>query len=176
MTIITIRKFLEIQSIIKLESDILDREMKILSVVYDKPFDEIQQMPITKLKAAVATTAPLLIDFKTSFPKSFRIDGIKYQIETNFGKVTGGQYIDIKTLDSDGGLSQVHILCAIMCRPVKDKTYDGAKVPARAELFYEKLDINIAHPLMVFFFQQYKLLNGIIVDYLSEEARKTVQN
>jgi hypothetical protein len=176
MTTITIKKFLEIQAILKLESDVLDREMKILAVVYNKTFDEIQAMPITKLKSAVIATAPLLTDFKTSFPKTFRIDGIKYQIETNFSKVTGGQYVDIKTLDSDGGLSQIHILCAIMCRPVKEKSYDGEKVPARAELFYEKLDINIAHPLMVFFFHQYKLLNEIIVDFLSVEAQKIALN
>jgi hypothetical protein len=160
---ITIKKFLEVQSVIKLESDILDREMKVLSIVYDKTFDEIQSLPISKLKRLVLKTAPLLLNFGTSFPKTFRINNIKYRVTFDLTKISGGQYVDIKVLDSEKPLENIHTLCAILCLPVKDKGYIGEDVPERAELFFNELDINIAHPMMRFFFRQYLTLSDLML-------------
>ena len=167
---ITIRIFNEVQAAVKLNTeDTIDREIKILSIVTGKPESYFYEMSIERLKRKIRKTARRLTRFRQHVPSFFFLAGRLYKVQKDITRITAGQYIDIKTLNTDNVFENIHVLCAILCRPVTERKYKGELVPERAKLFYERLSINIAYPLMVFFFRLFTLSSLIILQSLHRE-------
>ena len=88
---------------------------------------------------------------------------------TDIQRLTAGQYIDVKTLCVDP-FNDLHLMCAILCQPCKDKEYRGESVPERAKFFYENMPVQIAYPLMMFFFRLLEALNTNIQGFLKTKV------
>ncbi len=83
------------------------------------------------------------------------IDGLEYGFHPNLDELTMGEYIDIETYAKDNDLPK---MMSVLYRPIVDKkgnrytleTYDTDKHLVNEHNF-KKLSVNIANPIIVFF-------------------------
>ena len=97
------------------------------------------------------------------FVDRFELDGVHYGFFPKWQELTFAEFIDMDTIStkkSDEVLSMLHILAAIMYRPiVEEKTYHDFKIEKydvklmeeRAELFKKKLDVRYVLGAQTFF-------------------------
>jgi hypothetical protein len=121
-----------------------------------------------------------LIPMETpKFEDRFELDGVQYGFFPNWKDLTFAEFIDMDTLStkkSDEILDYLHILAAIMYRPIveekskhdfKIEKYDVNKMKERAELFKKKLDVKYILGAQFFFikfakrFSSYTQLSSI---------------
>jgi hypothetical protein len=121
-----------------------------------------------------------LIPMETpKFEDRFELDGVHYGFFPNWKDLTFAEFIDMDTLStkkSDEILDYLHILAAIMYRPIveekskhdfKIEKYDVNKMKERAELFKKKLDVKYILGAQFFFikfakrFSSYTQLSSI---------------
>jgi len=138
------------QQFMKDQKKYLDNPTELISLFTD--------LPINKLKNLSPKTIDLINKFiqsKVTFPPfeelvtTFIHDGIEYGLETNFGAMAWGAWVDLEVYSSDNILDNVHKLLAILYRPIVSKKgkkykiepYDSETVLERAEIF---LDIPVS--------------------------------
>lgn len=145
-----IGKYEQIKDILRSGTEHTDVE--ILSVLSDRPLDDILNMPIVDLMAlkeqAQFITKPLKVRDRLIF-NSIKIDGVKYNIYTDMRKVSTAQFIDYQTFFQDYEKNYCNVLA---CFIIPDgHTYnDGYDAIELAEVFREKLDVETAENVAFF--------------------------
>jgi hypothetical protein len=117
----------------------------------------------------------------TKFVDRFELDGVHYGFFPNWRDLTFAEFIDLDTISTkkeDELLDLLHILAAIMYRPIveelsehnfKIEEYDIPKMKERSELFKKRLDVRYVIGAQFFFIKfaktflnftpQYSILN-----------------
>lgn len=107
-----------------------------------------------KLKNLSTKTIKLInyyVQSKVKIPKldemvlTFNHNGVEYGLETDFGKMAWGAWVDLEVYSSDNISDNIHKLMSVLYRPVISKSkdgkkyviepYDSATIDERAELF-----------------------------------------
>ena len=100
---------------------------------------------------------------KPKFEDRFEIDGVKYGFFPNWKDLSFAEFIDMDTISTkktEELLDMLHILAAIMYRPIteeksehdfKIEKYDVQTMQERAELFKKKLDVRFILGAQFFF-------------------------
>ena len=148
---------------IKLISILTGANMKTLE---DAPRDEIMFLSNEILK--------LIPVERPTFTDRFTIDGVEYGFIPEWKKMSFGEFADLDTLMTkkpEEMLEFIHIITAILYRPIiKSKSehkfqiekYNQNSMEERAELFREKLDIEVALGAQFFFIQFAKNFSSYI--------------
>jgi len=139
---------------------------KLINLVTGASLDELLKSDYEKIDF-MATHIISLIPIEKNLPfiDKFEIDGIKYGFFPNWRDLTFAEFIDMDTISTkkqEELLNMLHILAAIMYRPIEHEIsehnflieeYDIKTMVARSELFKKKMDVKIILGAMVFFFK-----------------------
>lgn len=168
---LTIKTFIEINAITENRLDGFDADYHLVKALTGLSEDQINSMPIPEFKDKLKKSSFLIEkDFKKAVDR-FTIDGVEYRINWRVEQKTAGQYIDL-THYCKRPFDNMHYIMAVLT--FFDK-YDSKEVEKRAELFYNKLTMDIVYPICLFFL---KVLNDSMVaiqDSLIKDTNKKIK-
>ena len=146
-----IGKYEEIKEIIRSGSE--DMDIEILAVLCGCDVNEILNSPVSDVMAlrtqAQFLNTKLKVRDRLRF-SSIKIDGVKYNVHTNFKDITTAQYIDFQTFYKDYEKNYCNVLATFII-PDGHKYNDGYDALETAELFREKLSVEVAENACFFF-------------------------
>lgn len=137
---------------------------KLVSIVSGAPQKDLLEggyEEISYLAARIMQSLPTTES--TKFVDRFELDGVKYGFFPNWRDLTFAEFIDLDTIATkkpDELLDLLHILAAIMYRPIteeisehnfKIEEYDVQKMKERSELFKKRLDVKYVIGAQFFF-------------------------
>ena len=136
---------------------------KLINIVCNAPLNDLLQSDYQQVNYIAAYLMNLFPLDKPKFIDRFEIDGVKYGFFPNWRDLTFAEFVDLDTISTkkaDEILDLLHILAAIMYRPiVSEKSehdyqiekYDINKMKERAEVFKKKLDVKYVLGAQFFF-------------------------
>jgi uncharacterized protein YvpB len=179
---LTIKQFLNCKLISEMQTDPIDRNVRLLAEVSGKSVDEIESLPLTELKAKLKYLANIEDLGEVGKVKmKFKVKGKWFKVIWKTQELTSGQYIDVShfTKEPDKIIYNIHNILAAISVPMKygliQQKYDGAKHKDIADLLYNHMTIAQAYPIMLFFCRYYEELDSNILTYLVEEGKKALK-
>ena len=171
---ITISQFIKCKTIAELETDPLNRNIKLLAELTNRTFDEVESMPIDKLKLALKSFSEIEnLNPNARVRMDFKVKGRRFKCIWQTQKLTAAQYKDEASI-----INNIHNILAAICVEKnwygKVKKYDGVNHKEVADLFLNHMKIEVAYPIMLFFCRSYKELADNILIYLEQEAEKAL--
>jgi hypothetical protein len=179
---LTIKQFLNCKLISEMQTDPIDRNVRLLAEVSGKSVDEIESLPLTELKAKLKYLANIEdLGEVGKVRMKFKVKGKSFKVIWKTQELTSGQYIDVShfTKEPDKIIYNIHNILAAISVPMKygliQQKYDGAKHKDIADLLYNHMTIAQAYPIMLFFCKYYEELDSNILTYLVEEGKKALK-
>lgn len=136
---------------------------KLISIVSDAKIEDLLESDYQEVSYLASYLMSLIPSEKPEFTDRFVLDGVEYGFFPSWRDLTFAEFIDMDTLSTkkaDEILDVLHILAAIMYRPIveqksehdfKIEKYDVNTMVERAELFKQKLDIKYILGAQFFF-------------------------
>jgi hypothetical protein len=179
---LTIKQFLNCKLISEMQTDPIDRNVRLLAEVSGKTVDEIESLPLTELKAKLKYLANIEdLGEVGKVRMKFKVKGKSFKVIWKTQELTSGQYIDVShfTKEPDKIIYNIHNILAAISVPMKygliQQKYDGAKHKDIADLLYNHMTIAQAYPIMLFFCRYYEELDSNILTFLVEEGKKALK-
>jgi hypothetical protein len=137
---------------------------KLINVITEAPIEDLMKCDyeqINYLASYILSLVPL--DRNIPLTDSFEIDGVRYGFIPNWKDLSFAEFVDIDTISTkpqDQLLDLLHILAAIMYRPIEHtiskhnfliEKYDIKTMVPRSELFKKKLNVKILLGAQFFF-------------------------
>lgn len=125
---------------------------KLVNLITDCPIEDLLQSDYQELNYIATYIMSLIPLDKPEFKDRFEIDGVKYGFFPNWKDLTYAEFVDMDTISTkkyDELLGMLHILAAVMYRPITNERsehdfdiekYDIKTMIPRSELFKKKLD------------------------------------
>lgn len=173
---VTIGQFQRIMLAKELSVNNTSTWVEIVGILEGVEYKEVLNWTVSKFNKAIIKYSWIdKHELNTHVDNSFTIDGIEYFITKELPEITTGQLIDNTELCKTPSqiYSNMHKILALFCMPKgqKDHTINFEK---RAEIFKEKLSINIAHGLSSFFLKSSTAYLIPIQNYWTERAKMEV--
>jgi hypothetical protein len=136
---------------------------KMVSLVSGCPVEDLLQSDYEQVTYLASYIMTLIPTDNPKFVDRFELDGVQYGFFPNWRDLTYGEFVDMDTISTkkqEEVYDLIHILCAIMYRPITTERsehdfdiekYDVKKMTQRAELFKKKLDVKYILGAMFFF-------------------------
>ncbi len=179
---LTIKQFLRIKSITELESDVFMRNLKMVAEIENKTVDEIESMPVQDVIDKVRRLAKIeTLEPDAKVKMKIKVAGKWFKIKWKQQELTAEQYIDASHFckDTNQIINNIHNILASISVELdwmgREKKYSGIKHKEVADLFYNKMKISQAYPIMLFFCKYSKESTEAILSYLESEAMKAVK-
>ena len=137
---------------------------KLISTVTNCPLQDLLDCPfeeITYIAQYIVNSLPKEKD--VVFKDRFELNGVHYGFFPNWKDLTFAEFVDMDTISTkkpDEILDLLHILAAVMYRPIKEEysehdfeiePYSMETLPLRAELFKKNLDVSYILGAQFFF-------------------------
>lgn len=125
---------------------------KLVSLVTDAPIEDLLECDYQELNYVAAHILSIIPLEKPTFIDRFELDGVKYGFFPKWQDLTYAEFVDMDTISTkkeDELLNMLHILAAIMYRPIVEERsehdfdiekYDIKTMVSRSELFKKKLN------------------------------------
>jgi hypothetical protein len=178
---LTIGQFIQCKTISEFETDAISKSIKMLAVVSNKTFDEIESMPIEDLTKSLNEFSEIeKLTSNTKVKMKFRVKWRRFECIWQTQKLAANQYIDATSFckDEKDIVNNIHNILASIC---VERTWYGKKLKYNpenhkeiADLFYNHMKITQAYPIMLFFCKYYEELHNNILCYLEEQADKAM--
>lgn len=139
---------------------------KLVNIITNAPVEDLldgSYQEVNYIASHIISQLPQQDDVK--FIDRFTLDGVKYGFFPNWKDLSFAEYIDMDTISTkkpDDLLDLLHILTAIMYRPIIEETsehnfkiedYEVNSMKERAELFRKKLNVSYILGAQFFFFK-----------------------
>jgi len=136
---------------------------KLISIVSDAPLEELLQGDYEEINYLAANILNQLPLDGIKFIDRFELDGVHYGFLPDWKSMTYAEFVDVDTISTrkqDEMLNMLHILCAVMYRPITVERsehdfdiekYDVKTMVKRSELFKSKLDVRYVLGAQTFF-------------------------
>ena len=136
---------------------------KLVSIVTGAPVEDLLDGDYEEVSYIAAYIMELLPKIKPEFKDRFELDGISYGFIPKWQDMTYAEFVDMDTISTrkqDEMLNMLHILLAVMYRPITNERtehdfdiekYDVKKMTKRAELFKSNLDVRYVLGAQTFF-------------------------
>lgn len=176
------------QGLTTLDPDLseLDKIIAYITVLTGIPTEEVLDLSLPDFKQLQAVIMTLLNTERQQIPTfTWEYSGVTYGMQHLLTKITAGEFIDLDTLtsDQDNFLSHLHVLMAILFRPLKKgpSTLGGTDFTL---VKYRHEDLETRAPIMmhmpmnvvwgaIFFFQLYaSKLHPATMGYFRELVQK----
>lgn len=167
----TIEQYQQILAIAKTDLPDFNKEIELVSYLFNISKDEIMNYPIEKFKYLSKKIDYLEDVYQGDMQTVFTLDGVEYEVQWQMEKKTAAQFIDLSELTKDSDLinDNLHKILAVICLP-KGSKYDG-NILERAELFRTKLTMDVVFPIAGFFLTVLENSLPDIQDYLSRKIQ-----
>ena len=168
---ITIEQYQHILAIAKTDLPNFNKEVELVSYLFNISKDDIMYYPIEKFKYLAKQIEFLEDMFEGDMQTLFTIDGIEYKVHWEMEKKTAGQFIDLSEMTKDPELinDKLHQILAVICIP-KGEKYD-VNFMERSEIFRKKLTMDVVFPISGFFLTVLKSSLPDIQDYLNKQIK-----
>ena len=136
---------------------------KLVNLFTGAPVEDLLQTDFEKVNYLASEILKLIPTERPTFQDRFDLDGISYGFFPKWEDLSFAEYVDMDTISTkkeDEVLDMLHILCAIMYRPIisershhdfEIEKYDVKNMQKRAELFKNKLDVGVILSAQFFF-------------------------
>jgi len=136
---------------------------KLVSIFTGAPVEDLLQTEFEKVNYLAYQIMELIPKERPKFKDRFELDGVNYGFFPDWKDLSFAEFVDMDTISTkkeDELLDYLHILCAIMYRPIiKERSehdfdiekYDVKSMKVRAELFKKKLDVGVILAAQFFF-------------------------
>jgi hypothetical protein len=136
---------------------------KLVSLVTDCPLEKLLESDYDQINYIAAFILDMFPKDKPKFIDKFTLDGIEYGFFPRWQDLTYAEFVDMDTISTkkeDELLNMLHILCAVMYRPIVERRsehdfdiekYDVKTMVKRAEIFKKKLDVRYVLGAQSFF-------------------------
>lgn len=149
---------------------------EIVGILEGIDYKEVMDWQVSKLNKAIAKYNWINKDeLNTHVDNSFIIDDVEYFITKELPEIKTGQLIDNANFCENPSqiITNMHKILAIFCLP-KGQIDHTLHFEKRAEIFKEKLSINIAHGLSCFFLRSSTAYLIPIQNYWTEKVKQAV--
>ena len=159
-----IGKYERIKEIIRSEGE--NTDIEILAVLCDCSVDDVLNSPVGEVmrlkKEILFLNKPLNVKDRLKH-KAITIDGVKYIVHTDFKDITTAQYLDFQTFFKDYEKNYCNVLACFIV-PEGHKYNDGYDALETAEIFREKMPVEVAENACFFFAKRSKrsYLKGLV--------------
>lgn len=175
---ISLGKYQQIYPIILDEGTELDKLVRMISILTDRPEHEIDSEPLSYLNKFKFLFD---LDFPKVVPKYIKVNGKRYKFIHDIKRMPAARYIETKTFLSDGGLiPNIHLVMASCVLPMK-KTMFGWKVDKydasrHSEYAQDMKDAPFSdtYNACVFFCLMFSVLIKGLETYLIREVKKVM--
>jgi|TARA_R110000744_G_scaffold211127_3_gene330264 hypothetical protein len=159
-----------------------DEAIETMGVLANIPKQVMRELSLSDVSMILNKVAKMQQSSKAEFVRRIELDGKQYGFHPNLEDITLGEYADIETLIKDGLEGNLHLLMAILYRPVieveNDKytiePYDG-NITLRAERMKLMTATEVENSMVFFWTLGNKLLRTLPL-YLMELAQKTIRS
>tara|TARA_R110000787_G_scaffold105652_2_gene213123 strand:- start:3350 stop:3991 length:642 start_codon:yes stop_codon:yes gene_type:complete len=159
-----------------------DEAMETMDILASIPQQVLRELSLSDVSKLLSKIALMQQTDRSEFVRRFTHNGTDYGFHPNLDDITLGEYADIETLIKDGLEKNLHLLMAILYRPVTEfkndaytiEPYDG-NITLRAEDMKSMSADEVEHS-MVFFWNLGKQLLVNMPLYLMELARNKVRS
>lgn len=174
ITIEVYNKIKELKTDENIEDNLLEINIKLLSILCDVDEDTIGDLPLSEFSALVAQTEFLKQMPKYTVESEYKIGDKVFDVQTNLRALTTAQFIDFQTLAKDQDNNTANILACFMLPKGKKygEDYDVLEV---AEYLNKNMSIATARSVMFFFILEYQALQKVMLDYSIKELKKTLK-
>jgi hypothetical protein len=136
---------------------------KLINIITEAKIEDLLESDYQEVSYIASYLMSLIPLGQPEFKDRFELDGVKYGFFPNWRDLTFAEFIDMDTISTkkpDELLDMLHILAAIMYRPIieeksehnfKIEKYDVNTMVQRAELFKKKLDVKYILGAQFFF-------------------------
>ena len=136
---------------------------KLVSIVTGAPVEDLLEGDYEQVNYVAAYILGQLPTETPKFIDRFELDGVHYGFLPDWKSMSYAEFVDIDTISTrkqDEMLNMLHILSAVMYRPIINERskhdfdiekYDVKKMTKRAELFKSKLDVRYVLGAQTFF-------------------------
>ncbi len=185
---VTIGQFAELYPVLNSKQDKVTKTLSILSVISGTPIDDLKKIKNTtesllKLRTSLAFLNTLGQLEEEAPTPSFYIGSRRFSYSPNLHEMTAGQYITLtellKGVSEDHGklYNRLHTILACLIKEDQrnelgqwvEVDWDGDDFAANAELFRERLTMDKAYPLGVFFCKVWRELMDSMDNYLNKQ-------
>lgn len=135
-------------------NDDIRTSYNVLSVLTGKSVHEYRKMKwVDFLKEQEGMTIPDISSFPDEFVKSFICEGETFYVNQYVTDWNTEQFISMSSLtkDRDAIVDNLHLILATLCYKEKDEDISMTEFNRRADLFREKLNVDVAYPIGFFF-------------------------
>jgi hypothetical protein len=151
-SVLTIENYIKVYNI----KDLLGEQFfqaKLINAVTNAPLGKILMSPHAEVTFITNHLMSLFPDPNYKFHDSFELNGVEYGFIPSWKQMSFAEFVDLDTLLTKSTkeiMSNLHIICAIMYRPIISKKskhnfliedYDPKTMLDRAELFKKELDV-----------------------------------
>jgi hypothetical protein len=145
---------------------------KLVNIVCEAPLEDLLESDYQEVNYIASHIMTLIPIKQPKFIDRFEIDGVHYGFFPKWQDLTFAEFVDMDTISTkkeDEILDLIHILSAVMYRPIISQrsehdfdieNYDVKSMKVRAELFKKKLDISIVLGAQFFFINYAKRYFG----------------
>ncbi len=136
---------------------------RLVSIFTGAPVEDLLETDFEKVNYLAYQIMELIPKERPKFKDRFELDGVHYGFFPDWKDLSFAEFVDMDTISTkkeDELLDYLHILCAIMYRPIiKERSehdfdiekYDVKSMKIRAELFKKKLDVGVILAAQFFF-------------------------
>ena len=166
----TLPEFINIEQYVKIAKlkDLLSDDYyaaKLISIMSNAPVQELLESDYDHVNYLAAYILNLIPKQIPEFQDKFELDGVKYGFFPRWQDLSYAEFVDMDTIvtrKEDEMLNMLHILAAVMFRPIVSELsehnfeiekYDVKTMVKRAELFKEKLNVRYVLGAQSFFFK-----------------------
>lgn len=174
ITIEVYNKIKELKTDENIEDNLLDINVKLLSILCDVDEDTITDLPITDFSNLVSKTEFLKDMPKYTIESTYKVGDRVFDVQTNLRAMTTAQFIDFQTLvkEQDKNLSNL-LACFMLPKGKKyGEDYDIIEV---AEYLKKNMSIATARSVMFFFTLEYQVLQKVMLDYSIKDLKKQMK-
>ncbi len=164
-------QYQELYRIAKSEVDEMEKVTESVAVLTGKTTREVDEMPVTEFnRLANQATQELQVEIKPDPQKSFDVNGKKYYLLYEPGKLTRGQYVTLQHFLQMDVIENCHYLLACLTYDPKTKKHESDKLEEIAQDILDA-DFKVVYSACLFFCQLFTAFISSMWVYLEKEMR-----
>ena len=167
-------KLKDLKTDINTEEEIIDDNVKVLSILCDCDENDILNLPLDKFKELIYKSEFLKNVPKVNLNDEYNINGVVYCVHRNLRTLTTAQYIDFQTLYKDKEVKLKNLLACFLI-PKGRKYSEDYDVLEVADEIYKYMSIVDANSVMFFFTLQYQALTKVMLTSSIKEMKKMMK-
>lgn len=108
----------------------------LLSMLLNVPVNELKELPLNQMEFVQSYLMSQMTEssLKDELYNVFTYDGVEYGLENDWGKLAWGAWMDMEVFSSENIEENIHLIMAILYRPVIEKKHGKYKIsPYKAD-------------------------------------------